>query len=604
MKNKIENIKNKAKLNKIDTTNNNALIEKYKLEIQKIKNEVKATEPKLKALKKDFRNKEKLIKSNSESYSEIISKSKKIYVKYLTQCSKLNRLGDALIFFDKDQAKYVEVVTIEKFDMATNKNRDVRLIEYRESIAVRKMIQDIAIEDIDSTLGTAEVTEILNHIKSYKKVFEPVRKSENNKYYFNTYTPNGFLEVEVNNKIDIDNFMSNIMPNKYPIINSLFKNLASVETERKYLINWLSFILNTARKTRNAIALVGIQGTGKGVLQEQIIEYAVHSDNCYTAGNQDMTSIFNGWVENKLFLFFNEIKGNFNESSTQADKMKTIVTEYDLSLNDKFRKQIKIDNFANCMFFSNHDEFIQIEDEDRRYSVIKTEHRTLKKVASEDFNMDLDTYISAIRDERDSFLIEMKMIIQDKQSKSLALGLLENEIKNKIKDRTNTTRERIKNKILNYDTEWFKETIEDIIDGMERQRAIVGKKKEIIIDEHGVESVAHKPIISNFTNEEFKKFLIDEIKQGVFTNETLKWFSGIYELENIDNVSKYGIFWNTIINKSTNFTLITDNGESRMTKKIRVLNKNKIFLNNICIHGSHFTMESKDSKTLKEVIPF
>lgn len=604
MSKELANIKNKALNNKQAIDDHSLLIERYKQEVQVIKDELKIDEPKIISLKKEFTKKKNEIENNQNlAIKDKFVKIKIAYVKYMISCAKLKRLGNALVFFDKDQAKYVEVVTIEKFDMASSRYRDVRLIEYREDKTIRKMIQDEAIEEINSTLASAQVTEILNFIKSYKKVFEPVVRKES-KYYFNTYTPNGFLEVKVENVINIDNFISNIMPKKYPAINALFKNLAPVDIERKYLINWLSFILNTARKTRNAIALVGIQGTGKGVLQEQIIEHAIHRDNCYTAGNKDITSSFNGWIENKLFLFFNEIKGNFNESSTQADNIKPIITEYSISLNDKFRKQVSMDNYANCMFFSNHDEFLQIEGEDRRYSVIKTEHRTLTKVASEDFKMDMGTFVKTMEKERDSFLLEMKMLVQDKQSEVLALSILENEVKSKIKERTNTVREKIKGKLLNRDVDWFKETIDDLIYGSENEKGIIGKKRQVVSDEEGNESVIFPAVISKFTNSEHRKYLIDEVGQGLFTNESLKWFSELYEIENIDNNSKYGIFWNTIINKAEMFTLVSESGIKRTSIRLRILDRKKLPLDNILIDGIQHILEHSDSKVLTEIIPF
>jgi len=523
----IEEIKSKALKNTVPLTEYEKDLEQYKAQIKAFQDELEADDHILKKLESDFKKKKSSILNDGElSGKDKGKKIKEAFTFYMVDCAKMNRVGKSIVFFDKTQAKYVEVVKVKTEDAETKKVKEERIIEDRDGATIRKMIQLEAKRMIGDILSKSQESYILEWIDPYIKTYAPKQKKMYGDY-FNVYTPNGFLEVKVKNIIELDNFVDNIMPEKFPKINALFCNLAKKEEERKYLVNWLSYILNKAQKTRNAIAVIGIQGSGKGVLKEQLIEYALHPDNSHEVTNQDIASTFNGYIENKLFLFFNEIKGNFKESSTQADKIKPFITDSRISVNEKHRKAMYIENHANCMFFSNHDLPFQIEDKDRRYSVILTKHRTLDSVAIEDFGVTIGEFIEAIREERDNFLIMLKMIKQTKESETLALGLLDNEVKRKIKEQTNTVKEIIKEKILDRDHVWFEDAISELIEGTEKDRIKMRDVEKVVFDSEDGETVIKVPEIFPYTNAEFRGFMVQEVKQGVFTNITLKWFSKV-----------------------------------------------------------------------------
>jgi len=604
MSTKIDNIKNKALNNKPFSGDYTSLIETYKKRIKEFQNQLNEDAKIIEALEDKFNSlKDSILSSEELSKSEKSTAIQKGFVTYLIEKAKLNRVGKAIIFFDKSQGKFVELSRVKKEDTQSGETREERILEYLEDKTVKKLINLEAKRIIKNILPQKIIAVIIEWLDPYTKVFAPLQKKMYGDFY-NVYTPNGFLEVKVKNIIELDNFANNIMPNKYPFINALFNNLAPKEEERKYLLNWLSYILNTSNKTRNAIALIGIQGSGKGVLQEQIIEYAINPDNSYTVTNDDLKAQFNGYVENRLFLFFNEIKTSFSETSTQADKIKPMITDSRISMNDKYLKQKSMDNYANCMFFSNHDLPFQIEEKDRRYSVIKTEHKTLSVVAKEKFGVTIKKFIEVLKKERDSFLVEMKMLKLTEETEKLALGLLDNETKKKIKEQTNTMRDIIKEKILDRDERWFEQIISDSIEGIENEKTKDKMIEKVIHSEiTGEDTVISIPLIFQYTNVEYKSYLIDEVKQGIFSNETLRWFTKIYEIESANSNHKFGKFWNLIINSADTYH-ISDNGKQKSIK-LRLLNMSKIDVAEIMIHGDTYTLKEGTTKVLeKGAIPF
>ena len=79
------------------------------------------------------------------------------------------------------------------------------------------------------------------------------------------------------------------------------------------------------------------------------------------------------------------------------------------------------------------------------------------------------------------------------------------------------------------------------------------------------------------------KCFLKEVKQGVFTNYCLKWFSEFYELDNLKSDKKFGEFWNSIINKTS--IINTFNNNAKGTIRLRILNTKEtpknIFIKNI-----------------------
>lgn len=593
---KLKNIKQTALNNQASQNDYSKDIIRYKDLIQKIQDQLQKDKPALDEIDENFQKEKNSIFENEDfSGKDKAVAIRKAFVNCMVEKAKMNRIGTAIVFFDKGQAKFVEVVTVKKFDEVSKQEKSEKMVEYREPVTIRKMIQLEAKRKIKNILPKAQETTILEWLDPYVKTYAPKAEKMFGDY-FNVYTPNGFLEVPVKNVIDLDAFTDKIMPERFPIINSLFKNLTPKEEERKYMINWLSYILNTAKKTRNAIALIGIQGSGKGVLQEFLIEYAIHHDNSYTVTNQDIASSFNGYVENRLFLFFNEIKGNFKETSTQADKIKPFITDTKLSVNEKHRKQMYMDNHANCMFFSNHDLPFQIEDKDRRYSVIKTAHRTLKTVAVEDFKLTINEFLKKLESERDDFLIMLKMLKQSKESEELALSLLDNEVKRKIKEQTNTTREIIKEKILDRNVYWFNDTLDELLEGIENDKLVLREITKVVFDETDGEIVKKYPEVMPYTNKQFKQFMCDEVNQGIFTNETLRWFSKIYDIESANSDHKFGKFWNLIINGSEKYSVVEETGKK--DKRFRILDIEKVNLNEVVLHGQKFELKEGTARTL------
>jgi hypothetical protein len=237
---------------------------------------------------------------------------------------------------------------------------------------------------------------------------EPQIFFKDNNIYFNTFVETEILKtrhfIKPTDRID------NIDFSKYPNIYKLLKNVYPVKEHLDYTLNWYSTIFNTLKKTRTAILLKGVQGAGKGLIEEYLIYYAMGEENCITISNDTLNSRFNEELENVLFVFANEVKGNFHDGNTTFEKIKQWITDPRIVIEGKNIKRRVFKNYFNMVIHSNNDTPLQIQILDRRYTVFITNNQKINDIVT---HSNMDNFINNIKKERDDFLkdvIKLKYI--------------------------------------------------------------------------------------------------------------------------------------------------------------------------------------------------
>ena len=235
------------------------------------------------------------------------------------------------------------------------------------------------------------------YLKAIKKIDIPIRQIvfDPINYNYNVESDNRIIniyceteirkqarkEAEKLNKIDINEAI-NIISNNYKNINIVLTSLFSKEIERKYFLNWLSYIVQTGKKTRNAIVVRGVQGTGKNLFFENVIRPFFSHDWTTTIAGETLESIYNANFENRLFVCFNEVQ-NYENKGKVSDKLKMIISDDELNINEKYIKIRTVKNYTNCIFYSNNTTPISVEGTDRRYSIF-TANTPLVKIVNQE----------------------------------------------------------------------------------------------------------------------------------------------------------------------------------------------------------------------------
>ncbi len=152
----------------------------------------------------------------------------------------------------------------------------------------------------------------------------------------------------------------------------MISNVVPDPSERDYFLNWLSFTFSTRKKSIVAWLIRGTQGTGKNLMFEKIITPLWGKEQCTVVGNAELDSEFNSYLSHKMMIAFNEVTSDYRKDKKEKDaKLKQLITDELLQINEKYERKLRLENFANNFFFSNYDVPVIVPEDDRRYIVIE-----------------------------------------------------------------------------------------------------------------------------------------------------------------------------------------------------------------------------------------
>lgn len=183
-------------------------------------------------------------------------------------------------------------------------------------------------------------------------------------------------------------------------IELLLGNLFPQEEERELFVNWLAGILQTRKKQLTSWIIKGEQGAGKNLFLDNVLKELFGKKQAIQVSDSQLKEKYNPWLQNSFFVAFNEVSINSNSKNEVNSKVKEVITDDEISVNDKYVRQVYIENHVNCIFFSNENVPLYIEQSDRRFNVVRTGGDLNKK---EWFSKDPDTFIENLKKEVPAF---------------------------------------------------------------------------------------------------------------------------------------------------------------------------------------------------------
>ena len=139
----------------------------------------------------------------------------------------------------------------------------------------------------------------------------------------------------------------------------------------KYVLKWLAFIFqNVGQKTKTAIVIKGLQGTGKNTFTDVICNLIGGYANP-NAKLENLTGTFNSGILYKMLIVCNEIKSFMNDKKYDNNELKRLITEDSFDIVQKYKDTMMQQNVANFIFLSNNFAPLMIEEDDRRFLVIE-----------------------------------------------------------------------------------------------------------------------------------------------------------------------------------------------------------------------------------------
>jgi len=140
------------------------------------------------------------------------------------------------------------------------------------------------------------------------------------------------------------------------------------KADRNHVLDYLALLVQRpAEKVHFALLIRGAQGTGKSWVG-QLMERIVGRRNVVRPSNDEVTSRWTAWMEGAQLGIIEELMTLGRREV--ANRLKPVITDTTLRIEDKGCKIYTIPNHLNLICFTNHDDALPIEHGDRRWLVV------------------------------------------------------------------------------------------------------------------------------------------------------------------------------------------------------------------------------------------
>lgn len=208
----------------------------------------------------------------------------------------------------------------------------------------------------------------LNHLKIaavYDYAYDPSQPTEmffvnRGRKYVNTYSPT-YPELDAKHAEEAGELFQRHL-----------RNLVLEPEYQKTLTDFMAFMVQSpGRKIRWAVLIQSVEGAGKTFLAE-VMKAVLGAEHVKTISGAAIKSGYNEWSFGHQLVVLEEVRVAGTNRHEIMNALKPLVTNDDISINEKFRNNRQVQNISNYMMFSNHHDALALTPGDRRYFVIKS----------------------------------------------------------------------------------------------------------------------------------------------------------------------------------------------------------------------------------------
>ncbi len=330
------------------------------------------------------------------------------------------------------------------------------------------------------------------NIRSYlprrEIIFNPGLPDGLNEGYYNLFEETEFMKKDYSTLPTLAiNQVVDELKRKCKVIYEVMFNIFG---EREYLerfLNWIAYILKERTKAGTAWLITSkVQGIGKDLMFIRMLMPLFGKKQSQMMNGSRIAKNFNKIDMNCFLRGYNEVfsAGNPKENLHRKEMLKDLITALYQSIEIKGVDTFQTHNFMNFILFSNSEHPIFIDEEDRRFNVIRNDNAV--KVSE----------LSIYRGERylepdiASELNEFANIIFTLEySRELANTPVDSEAKNRLKALSKDEYEEFAEKLKAQDASYF--LLEEIFPITEKERDMglktdIAAMVESMIDSDGV----------------------------------------------------------------------------------------------------------------------
>jgi len=244
-----------------------------------------------------------------------------------------------------------------------------------------------------------------------------------------------------------------------PNINKLLDHIFNYTSPAKdHFINWLAHIIQNRKQTRTAWILHGTQGTGKGVLFNNIITPILGEASTFRTMLPALETEFNSFMEESLIVMLDETQvSDLQKKSTAMSNLKQYITDSRVQIRRMRTDPYVVENCTNFLIFSNKYDPIQVDAHDRRMNVAPRQEIPLLKIMT-------STEIDAIQAELQIFTSYLSDYAIDQ---SMVGEVFQSEERTRLQDLTQDSGEEVAERLRTGDLAFFIQNAPDHEDTMQ-----------------------------------------------------------------------------------------------------------------------------------------
>jgi hypothetical protein len=149
-------------------------------------------------------------------------------------------------------------------------------------------------------------------------------------------------------------------------------NLIAEPEYRRMLLDFMAYQVQApGRKVRYAVLIQSVEGAGKTFLAE-VMKAVLGAEHVKMIDGASIKSGWNEWSFGSQLVVLEEVKVSGTSKYEIMNSLKPLITNDDISINERFRNTRQVANISNYMIFSNHHDALALTPGDRRYFVIKS----------------------------------------------------------------------------------------------------------------------------------------------------------------------------------------------------------------------------------------
>lgn len=138
------------------------------------------------------------------------------------------------------------------------------------------------------------------------------------------------------------------------------------------MLDWLAWqVQRTGDLVGYCPLILGTQGDGKTTLG-RILAAAIGDRNCKEVKNSSIKENWNAWANGSAVAFIEEIRATGRDRFDIYNEIKPLFTNAVVSIRGMNTSPIDVVNVTNYIAFTNHNDAVPIDDNDRRFHIMET----------------------------------------------------------------------------------------------------------------------------------------------------------------------------------------------------------------------------------------